>query len=193
MTMQVAAAAVAAALLLVTGCTTNTGPGATLGQQKQILDDGVATTLATLYSSVPDARQMAQKAAGILVFPKVYEAGLVVGGEYGRGALEVGGRTVGYYQTTGLSLGLQAGAESRGLVFMFMTQHALDRFLAGNGWTAGVDATVAVVRTGANGMLDTTGVHADVAAFALTNSGLMAGATVDGTKVARLDLPTTVR
>jgi len=74
-------------------------------------------------------------------------------------------------------------------VFVFMTQHALDRFLAGNGWTAGVDASVAVLRAGANGALDTNDLKSDVAAFTLTNRGLMAGATVQGTKVSRLDVP----
>jgi lipid-binding SYLF domain-containing protein len=81
---------------------------------------------------------------------------------------------------------LQAGAESKALVFMFMTQDALDRFLNGDGWTAGVDASVAVVKFGANGTLDTNTATSAVNAFALTNAGLMAGATVDGTKVSRL-------
>ena len=192
MTMM-ATASVAAALLLMAGCTTNMGPAASLAQQETTIDNGVDTTLSTLYSSVPGAQELARKASGILVFPRVYAAGLVVGGEHGRGALVVGGRTVGYYQTTGLSLGLQAGAESKGLVFMFMTRDALDRFRAGNGWTAGVDASVAVLKAGANGTLDTASATAAVNAFALTNSGLMAAANVEGTKVSKLDLPVPLR
>ena len=189
MKTMMAATSVAAALLLTTGCTANMGPSATLSQQETAIDQGVETTLSTLYTSVPGSRELARKATGILVFPKVYAAGLVVGGEHGRGALVVGGRTLGYYQTTGVSLGLQAGAESRGLVFMFMTQDALDRFRAGNGWTAGVDASVAVLRAGANGALDAGDGAAAVNVFALTNAGLMAAANVEGTKVSRLDLP----
>jgi lipid-binding SYLF domain-containing protein len=188
MTKKMAAGLAAAALLLVTGCTTNMGPSATVGQQQQTIDNGVDATLATLYANVAGSRELARKASGILVFPKVYAAGLVVGGEYGRGALQVGGRTAGYYKATGLSVGLQAGAESKSLVFMFMTQDALQRFLAGNGWTAGVDASLAVVKVGANGTVDTNSIHSDVAAFAMTNAGLMAAAAIDGTKVSRLDL-----
>jgi lipid-binding SYLF domain-containing protein len=191
LTMKMATASVAAALAILAGCTTNAGPSSTLSQQKQTVDDGVDETMATLYSSVPGSRELARKASGILVFPKVYAAGPLVGGEYGLGALEIDGGTVGYYKTTGLSLGLQAGAESRGLVFMFMTRNALDRFLAGNGWAAGVDASVALVKVGANGTLDTTSATADVAAFALTNSGLMAAANIEGTKVTKLDFAVT--
>ncbi|MDB5956421.1 YSC84-related protein [Ramlibacter sp.] len=187
-----AAASVAAALLLA-GCTTNMGSGASPGQQETAIDNGVEATLATLYSSVPGSRELARKANGILVFPRVVAAGLVVGGDYGRGALQVRDQTVGYYQTTGLSLGLQAGAESKALVFMFMTQEALDRFLTSKGWTAGVDASVAVLRAGANGTLDTRSATAAVNAFALTNSGLMAAANVEGTRVSKLDLPVPLR
>jgi lipid-binding SYLF domain-containing protein len=153
-----------------------------------VIDDGIDATLATLYSSVPGSREVAGKALGILVFPKTYAAGLVVGGEHGRGALQIEGRTVGYYATSGISFGLQAGAESRGLVFMFMTRDALARFQAGDGWTAGVDARVAAAKSGANGSVDFTNPKADVAAFALTNQGLMVAADLESTKVRKLAL-----
>lgn len=185
--MMTAATSAAAAFLLLAGCTTNRGPSATPVEQEQRIDNGVDATMSTLYSSVPGSRELAGKARGILVFPRVLAAGLVIGGEYGRGALQVGGRTVGYYKTTGVSVGLQAGAQSKALVFMFMTQDALDRFLSGDGWTAGADASVALLKVGANGTLDTSGANAAVMAFALTNEGLMAAATVDGTKVSKLE------
>lgn len=185
--MMTAATSAAAAFLLLAGCTTNRGPSATPVEQEQRIDNGVDATMSTLYSSVPGSRELAGKARGILVFPRVLAAVLVIGGEYGRGALQVGGRTVGYYKTTGVSVGLQAGAQSKALVFMFMTQDALDRFLSGDGWTAGADASVALLKVGANGTLDTSGANAAVMAFALTNEGLMAAATVDGTKVSKLE------
>jgi hypothetical protein len=77
--------------------------------------------------------------------------------------------------------------QSKALVFMFMTQDALDRFLSGNGWTAGADASSAFLKVGANGTLESPGTTAAVMAFALTNDGLMAAATVDGTKVSKLE------
>jgi lipid-binding SYLF domain-containing protein len=88
------------------------------------------------------------------VFPSVFDGGAVVGGEYGRGALIVDGRTVGYYKTSSVSLGCRSARKSRSLVLMFMTQDALDRLSANKGWTAGADASVALLHVGANGTLE---------------------------------------
>ena len=109
------------------------------------------------------------KAKGILVFPRVIDGGVIVGGEYGRGALSVDGRVVGSYKVTSISLGLQAGLQSQSLVLMFMTQEAFDRFTRDSSWTAGADASVAIGRVGANGRLETFG-NSGVIAFALTNA-----------------------
>ena len=46
----------------------------------------------------------AAKAQGILVFPKVIEAGFMVGGSYGEGALRKGSMTAGYYKVTAASV-----------------------------------------------------------------------------------------
>jgi lipid-binding SYLF domain-containing protein len=175
--------------MLAAGCTTTTGGSApTPAEERQSIEDGVESTMTLLQANVPGSRALLAKASGVLVFPRVIEAGFVVGGEHGHGALRVGGRTRGYYQITGLSLGLQAGAQSKALVIMFLTPAALERFLASNGWTAGADASVAVIRDGANATVDSISAHADVTALALTNSGLMAAAKVDGSKITRLDL-----
>jgi lipid-binding SYLF domain-containing protein len=97
-------------------------------------------------------QELAAKARGILVFPKIYAAGLGFGGEYGEGALKVDGASVGYYRTSSVTWGFQAGAQSKALIMMFMTQEALDKFRnSSSGWTAGADASVAVIKTGAQG------------------------------------------
>jgi lipid-binding SYLF domain-containing protein len=178
----------AAALAALAGCTTNQGATPTAADRRATLDREVATAMETLYSNVKGSRELAGKARGILVFPRVYAAGLGIGGEYGEGVLKVGGNTSGYYKTTSVSFGFQAGAQSKALVLMFMTQDALDKFRNSSGWTAGADATVALVKAGANGTIDTTTANSAVAAFALANAGLMAGVTIDGSKVSKLDL-----
>jgi len=122
----------------------------------------------------------------VLVFPSVIAAGFWFGGQYGEGSLRDGGATVGYYSTTTASFGLQIGAQSKALVFLFMTQDALDRFRNSEGWSAGGDASVAVMKVGANGSIDTNTATAPVVAFVLTNSGLMASVTLEGTKVTKL-------
>jgi lipid-binding SYLF domain-containing protein len=101
----------------------------------------------------------------------------------GKGALRAGGHTVAYYSTSSGSLGLQAGAQSKAL---FMTQDALNEFRNSDGWSAGADAAVALVRMGANGAIDTTSASKAVQAFVLTNAGLMADVSPQSTKVSRL-------
>lgn len=183
--------AVAGSGLLLGACTTTRDSASSPTEKatrRREIDSGVQNTLDRLYSSVNGSRDLGSRARGILVFPRTLSAGFFVGGEYGDGALRVGNTTRGYYRTISGSLGWQIGAQSKALVFMFMNQQALDKFLASEGWTAGVDATVAVAKVGANGALDTNTVQQPVVGFALTNAGLMAGLSLEGTKITKLDL-----
>ena len=169
-------------------CGTASNPTEAASKRKEI-DAGVDGALRKLYSSTPGAQAQASKAKAILVFPSVIAAGLVVGGEYGEGALREGGSSVGYYKTSTASFGLQIGAQSKAVIMMFMTQDALDKFRTSDkGWTAGVDGSVAVAKTGANGALDTATTNAPIVGFVLTNSGLMANLSFEGTKVSKLDI-----
>ncbi|MBB3262410.1 lipid-binding SYLF domain-containing protein, partial [Paraburkholderia bannensis] len=95
--------------------------------------------------------------------------------------------TVGYYSTATGSVGWQIGAQSRAIVFLFMTDDALRRFRSTDGWSAGGDASVAILKIGANGNVDTSTAGGQVDAFVLTNAGLMAGASLEGTKITRLN------
>ena len=187
-----AVAIVAGSLALsVTGCTTtsNTSDSAsTNASKRQSIDAAVNATLSRLYSNVPGSRELVAKSRGVLVFPSVIQAGFFVGGQTGNGALRVGGATAGYYNTSSLSVGLQAGAQSKAVIFLFMTQDALDTFRSSEGWAAGADASVAVVKIGANGAVDTTTATSPVDVFVLTNAGLMGDVSVNGTKVTRIQL-----
>jgi lipid-binding SYLF domain-containing protein len=186
-TVLTAAASAAMAFALLGGCANYRDQGETPADVQGSIDTGVGPTLTALYAKVPGSKELADKARGILVFPSVFDGGAVVGGEYGRGALIVDGRTVGYYKTSSVSLGVQVGAQSRSLVLMFMTQDALDRLSANKGWTAGADASVALLHVGANGRLEGSDGAATVSAFALNNEGLMVGASIDGTKLTRIE------
>jgi lipid-binding SYLF domain-containing protein len=128
------------------------------------------------------------RARGVLVFPAVVSAGLGIGGSYGQGALRVGGRTEGYYSTTAASVGLLAGADSKAVYVLFMTQDALDKFRASKGWTAGADASVTMIKVGTSAAIDTQTMQQPVVGYALSNAGLMANLSLDGTKVSKLDL-----
>jgi lipid-binding SYLF domain-containing protein len=151
------------------------------------IDAAVAAALEQLHAEVPAARDLTGKAKGILVFPNVVKAGFVVGGAYGEGALRVGGRTVGYYNTVAASIGLQLGAQSRAEVILFMTDAALEQFRTSDGWEVGVDGSVALVRTGVAGEIDTTTVAEPVVGFIFGVQGLMANLNLEGAKISKLD------
>jgi lipid-binding SYLF domain-containing protein len=155
-------------------------------QQHGAIDSGFESTLNRLYNSVPVSRELVAKAHGVLVFPSVIAAGLGVGGQYGDGELRAGGAAPVYYNLASLSVGLQIGAQSKAVIFLFLTQDALNKFQKSKGWSAGADASVAVLHTGANGAVDVNAVKAPVAAFVLTNAGLIANLTLEGTKITRL-------
>ena len=164
-----------------------TGSGPLSAEAKRQIDAGYVADLARLYETAPGSRELVGKARGVLVFPRVLAAGFVVGGEYGQGELRTAGRVAGYFRTTGASVGLQIGAQSRSLVFLFMTQDALDKFRAGDGWAGGVDVSVALLKLGANGALDANAAGAPTVAFVMTNAGLMANLNIEGTKVTRIE------
>jgi lipid-binding SYLF domain-containing protein len=150
------------------------------------VDEGYRATLNRLYDTTPGSRELVAKARGVLVFPRVLSAGLVVGGEFGNGELRTNGSLDGYYRLTTGSVGWQIGAQSQALVFLFMTQDSLDKFRGGNGWSGGVDASVALLKAGANGSVDASASGASTVAFVMTNAGLMAGLTLEGTKITRI-------
>jgi lipid-binding SYLF domain-containing protein len=189
--LKAAAAAIIAGSLALTGCTTTPGNpdnASTNMSKRQSIDADVNATLSRLYATVPGSRELVGKSRGVLVFPSVIQAGLIVGAQTGNGALRVGGSTVGYFNTSSVSVGLQAGAQSKSIVFLFMTQDALDKFRSTDGWSAGADASVAVVKMGANGAVDTTTATSPVEVFVLTNAGLMGDVSINGTKVTKLNI-----
>ena len=186
------AALVAAAALA--GCSTTAsvtkpaeGGGPSTAESRHAVDASYQETLDRVYASNPGSRELVAKARGVLVFPRVLSAGLVVGGAYGEGQLREHGMVEGYYRTTTGSVGWQIGAQSRALVFLFMTEDALQRFKASKGWSGGVDASVALLTVGANGVVDANAAQAPTIAFVMTNAGIMAGATLQGTKVTRIE------
>ncbi len=184
-------AALAFGTLALAGCTTTKSSGesaATDMSKRQSIDASVDGTMSRLYTTVNGSRELVAKSRGILVFPSVLQVGFVVGGQYGEGALRMGGSSVGYYSTISGSFGLQAGAQSKAIIFCFMTQDALDKFRSSDGWSVGADASVALVKMGANGAVDSTTATAPVEVFILTNAGLMADVSLAGTKVSKLKI-----
>lgn len=156
--------------------------------QRAEINSGADAALNRLLAEDPAAKALAGKAKGMAIFPNIVKAGLGVGGETGDGVLRAGGKNVGYYNTSGASIGLQIGAQSYSQVLMFLTDDALASFRDSAGWEAGVDGSVAVLQAGANGKIDTTNISDPVVGFVFGQQGLMADATIEGSKYTRLDL-----
>ena len=95
---------------------------------------------------------------------------------------------MGYYRLASLSVGLQIGAQSKAIIFLLMTPEALDKFRKSTNWSAGADASVAVLKVGANGALDLSTATGPVSAFVLTNAGLMANLTLEGTQISPIEI-----
>jgi len=150
------------------------------------IDREADAALARLYREAPAAKSLASVAKGVLVFPSIVKGGLIVGGQYGEGALRKGGKTVAYYSTGGVSYGLQAGAQSFGYALFFMTESSLQYLDRSDGWEIGVGPSVVVVDEGIARNLTTTTARDDVYAFVFGQKGLMAGIGIQGSKITRI-------
>jgi lipid-binding SYLF domain-containing protein len=169
-----------AGLLAAAGC--GNGIGSTGGPE---IDARVSATRDFLFSRYPGTQDLGNRAAGILWIPLVTEAGFGIGGGFGRGALQIEGASVDYYSTTRATFGFQIGAQQYAQALFFMTPEALADFRRGEGWAAGADLRYATPEQGASIGKDTTELD-PVIAFIFGQQGLIAGATLAGTKYTRI-------
>jgi len=132
-------------------------------------------------------RELARKAAGWLVFPSVYKAGIGIGGSYGEGVLIVKGEPDGYYNIISASFGFQLGAQAQTIIIMFMTEEALAAFKASSGFKVGVDGSIVVVNLGAGGSIDTDTLTSPIIAFVLDQAGLMYSLSLEGSKITKIE------
>jgi lipid-binding SYLF domain-containing protein len=143
--------------------------------------------LQRLYDTNPTAKEISKKAKAVLVFPNIVKAGLVFGGAYGEGVLQQGAKVDSYYNSVTGSWGLQAGAQSYGYVVFLMNDKAVKYLKDTHGWEIGVGPTVVVLDAGAAKNLSTSTLKDDAYAFIFNQQGLMAGVSIEGTKISRID------
>ena len=137
-------------------------------------------------NEVPGAIEFLNNAKGVLVIPNVIRIGFGLGGEYGEGALLIGGKAVDYYSVAAGSFGFQIGAQSKNLVIIFMDENALITFRDSLGWRAGVDGSVALIDYGAGGSVDTTNIQHPIVGFVFGVKGLMVNLSLEGSKFTKL-------
>ncbi len=176
----------ALALILATAAVAAITPSLSVATTAADIDREVKAGLQQLYNKTPAAVNVSKTAKAILVFPDVVKAGFLVGGQYGKGALLKGGKTVGYYSTTAASYGLQAGAQSFGYALFFMSDSALKSLDASEGWEIGVGPSVVIVDEGLAKSLTTTTAKDDIYVFFFDQKGLMAGMGLQGSKISKI-------
>jgi len=152
------------------------------------IDAAADAAMDRFYKQVKDAKEVVQQAKGILVMPNVKKGALIVGGEYGKGAMRIGGKSVEYYSMVSGSIGLQIGGQAKDVIIAFMSGDALKKFRESKGWEAGVDGNVALASMGAGESAITAMHNQPIVAFVFDVKGLMADLSFKGAKFNKLDM-----
>jgi lipid-binding SYLF domain-containing protein len=161
------------------------GPAAQAATRQKI-DANVNSAMENFNQEVQGAAGLLKSAKGVLVFAGVIKAGFGIGGEYGEGALRTHGKTAGYYSIAAASVGFQLGVQKKDVILIFMQDQALKKFQDSDGWKVGVDGSVAVVKVGAGGAIDSETIKRPILAFIVGQRGLMYNLTLEGSKITKL-------
>jgi len=158
-----------------------------LAKTAKEIDASVDVAIKRFYQQVAGADEFVKASKGMLVMPNVVKGAFIIGGEYGEGALRIGGKTVDYYNTISGSFGLQIGGQSKDIILLFMTEEALKKFRASNGWETGIDGNVALISVGAGGRADTTTLKDPIVGFVFDAKGLIADVSLKGAKFTKVE------
>ncbi|MCS6303593.1 MAG: hypothetical protein H8K07_08000 [Nitrospira sp.] len=151
------------------------------------IDVNVDVALKQFVQDVRGAEDFLASSKGILVLPKVIQAGVGVGGEYGEGELRIEGKTVSYYNMASASLGVQLGGQMKSILLVFLEDGALNKFRESNGWKVGVDGSVVLANLGAEGSVDTKKFNEPIVGFVFGQKGLMYDLSLEGSKFTKID------
>lgn len=149
------------------------------------LNKRITATKSEFIALKPANASLLNKAAGVLIFPRITKAGIGVGAEYGEGALQVGGRTVNYYRISAASVGLTLGVAQHSEILMFMTPASLDKFRKSENWAIGADAGITVVEESLNGDYDSLTEDKPILAFGFAEKGLIGDLSLEGSKITK--------
>lgn len=156
--------------------------------ERAAIDAGADAALEKVLSEDRRAERLSLDAIAILIFPEITKAGLGIGAEGGKGVLRVNGESTAYYRTNSISFGAQAGFQTYGYALFFFSQEALDKFTSSKGYEIGADASVAILEAGVTAEVDTTDLRTDTVGIVFDESGFMASAAIEGSKISELDI-----
>ena len=92
------------------------------------IDAAIETSLKRFTTEIQGGDTYLEGARGILVIPRMWKAGVLLGFEFGEGALIVDGIKIQYYKALTTSVGLQVGVGSKDLIILFFDDTAMDNF-----------------------------------------------------------------
>jgi len=168
--------------IALTGATTSRAHAASAAKINKAVD----ASLKKLYAANPTAKLIGENAKAALVFPSIWKAGFIVGGQGGNGALRKDGKTVGYYNSAAASYGLQAGAQAFRYALFFMTDSALEYLDKHDGWEIGTGPSIVVIDKGFAKSLTSGTLGDDIYAIIFNQKGLMAGIGIQGSKITKI-------
>ena len=150
------------------------------------IDAAIESSLNRFTEEVRGGDAYLEGARGILVIPRMWKAGVLLGFEFGEGALIVDGIKIQYYKALTTSVGLQIGVGSKDLIIIFFDDTAMDNFLYSSGWEVGVDGAVAFLSRGVAGAVDSNTFKDPIVGFVFGQKGLLAGVSMEGTKFTKI-------
>lgn len=170
-------------------CARDATPSSPDDSPQQKIVDRAALAVDRMRSSgqFPSLDQQLKQARGVMVFPRLIKAGIIVGGEGGNGVLlskDDSGRwsAPAFYSLGAGSLGAQIGYQEATVVLFFMTDAALTSAI-NNGVTLGTDTAVAAGTMGDSGQASGKSSAKDIVQL-VDVGGIFAGVSLDGTVVA---------
>jgi lipid-binding SYLF domain-containing protein len=139
-------------------------------------------TLDELYKLEPSARKAVRGSAGYAVFSQTGVQFLLVGGAGGRGVVRdnLNGKDTFMKMAAG-GVGLGLGVKDTRLVFVFKKRDALKKFVE-EGWQFGGEATAVAKAGESGGEAGEREAAPGIAVYQLAKGGLIAQATVQGTR-----------
>ena len=174
--LRTLAASIALAALTVAPLACGTLAGSQSASCARDAEHYSRVTVARFVRANPSLSRRFEQAHAYVVFPRVGQGALGIGGAYGEGTVFREGRVIGAASLTALSAGAQIGGQSFSEVVFFENEAAFQDFMRG-GLEFEAKASVVAADRGSS---KSRAYDKGVAAFTMQRQGLMAEAAVAG-------------
>jgi len=155
-------------------------------QEVALTPKDILITTQKFYDEFKGGHELLKKAEAYLVFPKVYEGGLVVGAKYGFGAMVQNNAIASYYKIFSTSVGIQAGIQNYSLIVVFLTKESVKRFMNKEEWKISADGELSFTSWHQGVDVNSLDMKKDTIVIPFNNTGLMGGLSFEGTVFQKL-------